>query len=93
MVLAIVALYLAVGTADYESAQVTEAIAEEEESVRAVAVAGAAVAALYADQAPATQIWLMNPICPDQWIAQRGASERWRVRCVLASTEGSRVAE
>jgi hypothetical protein len=34
---------------------------------------------------------LQRPACPDQWVAQRGALERWRVVCVLASSEGSRV--
>lgn len=60
---------------------------EEEERVRAVAAAGAAVAALYAEQQPL----LLNPICPDQWIAQRGAGQPWRVKCLTVSTEGSRV--
>lgn len=33
----------------------------------------------------------LHPLCPDQWVAQRGAGERWRLKCILASTEGSRA--
>lgn len=36
---------------------------------------------------------LLHPLCPDQFVAQRGADERWQVRCVIASTEGSRAHE
>lgn len=61
---------------------------EEEERVRAVTAAGAAVAALYAERA---EPLLLNPICPDQWIAQRGAGERWRVKCLTVSSVGSRA--
>lgn len=35
--------------------------------------------------------FLQRPICPDQWIAQRGLSEPWRVKCVVISTEGPRA--
>lgn len=58
---------------------------EEEERARAATAAGEAVAAQYAEPL------LLNPICPDQWTAQRGANERWRVKCITVSTEGSRA--
>lgn len=45
------------------------------------------------DAEVATEPLLMRPICPDQWIAMRGAGGRWNVRCALSSTEGSRVVE
>lgn len=88
MVLGAIGAYLAIGNLDFESAQVSQAI-EEEARVGAAAAAGAAVAALDAD--PATTIWLLNPVCPDQYVAQRGAGERWRKKCITVSTEGSRV--
>ena len=74
---------------DLKSA-VIDANVTQEQRERAVEASRQAIADWHRTQ-PQRAPEMLNPVCPDQFIAQRGAGELWRVKCLTVSTEGSRV--
>ena len=56
----------------------------EAESVRVTAAIERAAQERKADVKPADQLWLRLPLECDQFLAMRGAGEKWKVRTVCA---------
>ena len=78
----------AVSLLDLNSA-VVDANVTQEQRLRALEASRQTIADWHRTKPQAAP--MLNPVCPDQYIAQRGAGERWRGKCLTVSTEGSRV--